>query len=47
MVEEEQFASSYRFVRWLHKRRDGVFGLPIPAASCSYVVGISATIVPG
>ena len=47
MVQEEQFASSYRFVRWLHKRRVCVFGLPIPTASCSYVVCIRATIVPG
>ena len=47
MVQEKQFASSYRFVRWLHKRRVWIFGLHIPAASCSYVVCISATIVPG
>ena len=47
MVQEEQFASSYRFVRWLHKRMVCVFGLPIPSACCSYVVCISATIVPG
>ena len=46
MVKEEQFASSYRFVRSLHKRRVCGFGLPIPTASFSYVVCISATIVP-
>ena len=47
MVKEEQFASSYRFVRWLHKRRVCVLSLPIPIAFCSYIVCISATIVPG
>ena len=46
VVKEVQFTSSYRFVRWLHKRRVCVFGLPIPTASCSYVVCISTTIVP-
>ena len=46
MMQEEEFASSYRFVRCLHKRRVCVFGLPNPTASCGYVVCISATIVP-
>ena len=46
MVVADQFASSYRFVRGLHKLRVCVFGLLIPSASCSYVVCISATIVP-
>ena len=45
MVVADQFASSYRFVRWLHKRRVSFFGFLIPSASCSYVVCISATIV--
>ena len=47
MVVANQFASSYRFVRSLHNRRVSVFGLLIPSASSSYVVCISATIVPG
>ena len=47
MVQEEQFASSYRFVRSLHKWRVCGFDLPNPTASCSYVVRISAIILPG
>ena len=46
-VVADQFASYYRFVRCLHKRKVCVFGLLIPSATCSYVVYISATIVPG
>ena len=46
MVVADQFASYYRFVRCLHKRRGCVFGLLIPSDSCSYVVCFSATVVP-
>ena len=30
MVQEEQFARSYRFVRWLHKQRNCILATPFP-----------------